>query len=89
MSSVISHYATKVTTTFLTVWSPRWTETPPGYNWEQEREANYFAAELLMPADCLREDAPKHSAARLAQRYKVSIEAMGFRLKNLGLREPS
>lgn len=57
----------------------------PGYNWEHERGANQFAAELLMPADLLRHDARTTSLARLARRYEVSQEAMGFRLANLGL----
>jgi Zn-dependent peptidase ImmA (M78 family)/DNA-binding XRE family transcriptional regulator len=57
----------------------------PGYNWEHERGANQFAAELLMPEDVIRRDARTTSLARLARRYDVSQEAMGFRLANLGL----
>jgi Zn-dependent peptidase ImmA (M78 family)/transcriptional regulator with XRE-family HTH domain len=57
----------------------------PGYSWQHERAANQFAAELLMPADVLREDARTTSLSRLARRYDVSQEAMGFRLANLGL----
>jgi Zn-dependent peptidase ImmA (M78 family) len=57
----------------------------PGYNWEHERGANRFAAELLMPADLVRSDAKTTSLTRLARRYEVSQEAMGFRLANLGL----
>lgn len=59
---------------------------PPGYDPHNEREANTFAAELLMPADRLGEEAASMSLARLAKRYKVSQEAMSFRLLNLGLR---
>lgn len=59
---------------------------PPGYDPKNESEANTFAAELLMPADRLREDAATTSLARLAKRYEVSQEAMSFRLLNLGLR---
>lgn len=59
---------------------------PPGYDPQNEREANTFAAELLMPADRLREEAASMSLARLAKRYEVSQEAMSFRLLNLGLR---
>lgn len=59
---------------------------PPGYDWQNEREANSFAAELLMPADRLQAEAPTMSLARLARRYEVSQEAMSFRLLNLGLR---
>jgi Zn-dependent peptidase ImmA (M78 family)/DNA-binding XRE family transcriptional regulator len=57
----------------------------PGYNWEHERGANQFAAELLMPADLVRDDAKTTSLSRLARRYEVSQEAMGFRLANLAL----
>lgn len=62
---------------------------PPGYDPQNEREANQFAAELLMPEENLVEDAPSLSLARLARRYEVSQEAMSFRLLNLGLREPA
>jgi Zn-dependent peptidase ImmA (M78 family)/DNA-binding XRE family transcriptional regulator len=57
----------------------------PGYRWEHERAANTFAAELLMPSDMVKQDAGTASAARLARRYEVSEEAIGFRLANLGL----
>lgn len=57
----------------------------PGYDWEHERAANQFAAELLMPVEMLKKDARTISLARLAPRYGVSQEAMGFRLANLGL----
>lgn len=59
---------------------------PPGYDPQNEREANTFAAELLMPADRLGVEAASTSLARLAKRYEVSQEAMSFRLLNLGLR---
>jgi Zn-dependent peptidase ImmA (M78 family) len=58
-----------------------------------EKEANYFAAELLMPAKFLKQDLEgKHfdllgdSAALegMAKRYKVSLQALTFRLTNLG-----
>jgi Zn-dependent peptidase ImmA (M78 family)/DNA-binding XRE family transcriptional regulator len=57
----------------------------PGYDWENERAANQFAAELLMPAETLKADARTTSLQRLAKRYDVSQEAMGFRLANAGL----
>jgi Zn-dependent peptidase ImmA (M78 family)/transcriptional regulator with XRE-family HTH domain len=57
----------------------------PGYDWEHERAANQFAAELLMPAQIVKKDARTTSLPRLARRYDVSQEAMGFRLANLGL----
>lgn len=59
---------------------------PPGYDWQNEREANTFAAELLMPADRLQAEAATMSLRRLASRYEVSQEAMSFRLLNLELR---
>lgn len=61
---------------------------PPGYDPHHEREANTFAAELLMPEESLVEEAADNSLARLAKRYGVSQEAMSFRLLNLGLRQP-
>ncbi|MEX2557807.1 MAG: XRE family transcriptional regulator [Actinomycetota bacterium] len=61
---------------------------PPGYDPQNEREANNFAAELLMPEKHLIEEAADYSLARLAKRYEVSQEAMSFRLLNLGLRQP-
>jgi len=57
----------------------------PGYDWKHEQAANRFAAELLMPEAMLRRDARAISLSRLATRYEVSQEAMGFRLANLGL----
>jgi Zn-dependent peptidase ImmA (M78 family)/transcriptional regulator with XRE-family HTH domain len=62
---------------------------PPGYHPQNERQANTFAAELLMPEEHLIEEAPDYSVARLAKRYEVSQEAMSFRLLHLGLRQPS
>jgi Zn-dependent peptidase ImmA (M78 family) len=62
----------------------------------KEIEANYFAAELLMPEDFLRQDlaayAKDHGAVdfedntlvkELAEKYKVSIHAMTVRLARL------
>ena len=48
----------------------------------REREANVFAAELLMPEPLFR-DVPQEEAAA---RFGVSGEAMAWRLFNLGLR---
>jgi Zn-dependent peptidase ImmA (M78 family) len=52
-----------------------------------EREANRFAAELLMPEAWVRDEAARSGADReaLAQRFDVSEIAMGWRLFNLGL----
>lgn len=58
----------------------------PGYNWEDERKANQFAAEVLMP-DALVVQAYEEDPDlnRIAKAFKVSREAMGWRLVNLGL----
>lgn len=59
----------------------------------QEVEANTFAAELLMPAAMLSAEVQAHpfdyeddaQIRALADRYRVSVQAMSFRLVNLGL----
>jgi hypothetical protein len=53
----------------------------------REREANVFAADLLMPEAAVREAAggPDSSATALALRFRVSPVAMAWRLYNLGL----
>ncbi len=48
-----------------------------------EREANVFAAELLMPEPEVRREFS--ATARLAERFGVSDEAMRWRLYNFGL----
>lgn len=59
---------------------------PPGYNWLDERNANDFAAQVLMPAALVAASfADDDNLNRLAKRFKVSREAMGWRLVNLGL----
>lgn len=51
-----------------------------------EREANYFAAVLLMPKEWLREDwRMLRDASRIADLYNVSAEAMWIRLEELSL----
>ncbi len=63
---------------------------------DEEKEANFFAAELLMPTSLLEsdllamkmeapEDEDEDIIEKLADRYEVSIQAMTFRLTNLGL----
>ncbi len=54
---------------------------------EQEKEANLFAAELLMPENAVRTayESVKDISA-LARLFAVSQEAMGYRVLNLGLR---
>jgi Zn-dependent peptidase ImmA (M78 family) len=59
-----------------------------------EREANRFAAELLMPEQFIEVDAPRFPfindavVSTLASKYKVSTQAMQIRLMNLGYLEP-
>lgn len=57
---------------------------------KKEREANNFAAELIMPEDKLREafditDA-RMSVEYYANMFRVSVSAMAIRLERLGLR---
>lgn len=60
---------------------------------KDEKEANYFAAELLMPAKMIERDFENKSLdllnedeylGKLAKKYKVSIQALTFRLASLG-----
>mgnify|MGYP001593276259 CR=1 FL=1 len=53
---------------------------------EVEREANHFAAELLMPAELIAKcvEANIKSTTALAERFNVSEQAMTYRLVNLG-----
>jgi len=55
----------------------------------EEREADAFAAELLMPEHLVREAVRTHGpdAARLAERFEVGRRAMQARLRQLGLVE--
>lgn len=60
--------------------------------YQQEIEANAFAADLLMPKDMLEKELDKFGEEltdldiyRLANRFGVSQQAMGLRLQNLGL----
>ena len=48
--------------------------------------ANQFAAALLMPASMVRDLADSHEAFELAIMFGVSQDAMGLRLRNLGMR---
>ena len=52
-----------------------------------EREANRFAAALLMPAELVRAEAPRHhlNVKVLADRFGVSVPAMQVRLQTLRL----
>ena len=52
----------------------------------QEQEANYFASELLMPAESLKKDFSKLKDTKaLANLYQVSEQALWIRLMNLKL----
>jgi len=76
---------------FRVAW--RSADSSKAVNW-LEIEANRFAAELLMPTQFLRRDLDslhsigKRTVALLASAYKVSPEAMKFRLTNLGITGP-
>jgi Zn-dependent peptidase ImmA (M78 family) len=65
----------------------------------EEAEANAFAAELLMPRRLIEREVDKalnrqqtitaqELAAQLARLFKVSAEAMSYRLQNLGVVDP-
>jgi Zn-dependent peptidase ImmA (M78 family)/DNA-binding XRE family transcriptional regulator len=59
----------------------------PLYDWRLEREANHFAANVLMPASLVRQAFQKTEAVhKLADSFGVSPLAMGYRLLDLGLR---
>lgn len=59
---------------------------PPNYNWQHERAANEFAANLLMPVEFVRSAFRETNDERqLSERFNVSELAMSFRLANLGL----
>ena len=55
---------------------------------DSERQANQFAAELLMPASELRlllQSGRFRDIAALASAFKTSAVAMGYRMQNLGI----
>ncbi len=65
----------------------------------EEIEANQFAAALLMPRDMILKEALRRVSRRaavttdelvqqMAQAFRVSVQAMDYRLINLGLRQP-
>ncbi len=64
---------------------PRWAH--PGF--QQEREADEFAAELLMPQPFLERDLKqrRYTLTDLAQRYEVSPQAMVIQITDLGLHD--
>lgn len=69
------------------------------YDEQQEAEANYFAMCLLMPEPFVRTEVEKMGArafdladdravAKLAEKFKVSISIMAWRLNDIYGREP-
>ena len=50
-----------------------------------ERQADSFAAELLLPERFLRGDCANYTALELAKRYKVSRQSLELRLNDLAL----
>ena len=50
-----------------------------------ERQADYFAAELLLPEPLLRGDCAAYNVPELTKRYKVSRQSLELRLNGLGL----
>jgi Zn-dependent peptidase ImmA (M78 family) len=58
----------------------------PSYDPKQERDANTFAANLLMPAEWVRDrHAEGASLSEMAQELQVSEAALGYRFMALGL----
>ena len=56
---------------------------------DQERQADRFASELLMPESLLRGDCEKLPFEALCRRYRVSRQAMRIRLESVARRRPS
>ena len=50
-----------------------------------ERQADSFAAELLLPEQFLRGDCANYTVSELAARYKVSRQSLEYKLNDLGL----
>lgn len=59
-------------------------EPDPRPKW-QERAADRFAAELLMPKLWLAREAHTMTLTALAERYRVSLDAMRIQLETLGI----
>jgi transcriptional regulator with XRE-family HTH domain len=60
---------------------------PPGYNWRNERAANMFAADLLMPEGMVRQLWDDNAdVSTLAKTFRVSRSALAYRLAALGLK---
>ncbi len=71
-----------------------------GTSSKEENEANAFAAELLMPRKLIASEidrflqrtrpvVPKELVDELASTFRVSAEAMSYRLENLGILDPN
>jgi len=60
---------------------------PPDHDWRHEREANEFAAELLMPEGIVRRAVGEEEPVeRMAERFLVTPLMLAYRLIGLGLR---
>lgn len=59
------------------------------HQFQQEREADLFAAELLMPKDFLEKDLAESGLdiSKLTEKYEVSEQALWIRLTSLNLAE--
>ena len=54
---------------------------------KEEREANFFAASLLMPEERVRAAYKVFTTEEMAENFAVSASSMTYRLQNLGLLE--
>ena len=61
------------------------TNIEKGRSLSQERQADAFAGELLLPESFLRVDCETRTLSELARRYRVSRQALTIRLTELGL----
>ncbi|MCY4654068.1 MAG: ImmA/IrrE family metallo-endopeptidase [Dehalococcoidia bacterium] len=78
----LGHYVLEHNPVFADA-EPRGSSNPTAVN---EREANYFAAVLLMPEEWVRQDWQKlQDAGRMAGLYRTSAESMWYRLEELRL----
>jgi Zn-dependent peptidase ImmA (M78 family)/DNA-binding XRE family transcriptional regulator len=68
--------------------APIGTESRPAYERQQEKDANAFAAELLMPSKWVKARASSANMTSLADEFQVSEIAMGYRLMALELSLP-
>jgi len=83
----IGHFLTHKDRAFVDAFTAGETFYRDGTGDEQlEKEANFFAANLLMPAEKIKEVwALSSNPSEMARKFDVSEVSMTFRLKNLGL----